>query len=52
LFDEATISRMLVHFQNLLESFVSQPEQRLSEVRLLTTSEEKQLLEGLESNAG
>src|SRR6185369_8129379 len=36
---------MLVHFQNLLESFVSQPEQRLSELRLLTTSEEKQLLE-------
>src|ERR1051326_3528195 len=44
LFDESTVSRMLRHFQNMLESFTAQPEQRVSELRLLTADEEKQLL--------
>jgi amino acid adenylation domain-containing protein len=45
LFDESTVSRMLRHFQNLLESIIAEPEQRTSDLRLLTAGEEKQLLE-------
>src|ERR1043166_4621330 len=45
LFDESTVSRMLRHFENLLESLTAEPEQRLSELCLLTAGEEKQLLE-------
>src|SRR5690349_16767547 len=44
LFDEATTSRMLRHFQNSLESIIAEPEQRVSELRLLSAGEEKQLL--------
>src|SRR5689334_18531349 len=44
LFDKATISRMLRHFQNLLASIVAQPEQRVSELALLSESERHQLL--------
>ncbi|MBN3942856.1 amino acid adenylation domain-containing protein [Nostoc sp. NMS9] len=43
-FDSATISRMLGHFQTLLESIVSNPEQRISDLQLLTSSEVQQLL--------
>src|SRR4028118_1085235 len=44
LFDDATISRMLGHFQTLLESIVTNPKQRLCEFALLTPAERHQLL--------
>ncbi|MBD2540823.1 non-ribosomal peptide synthetase [Coleofasciculus sp. FACHB-SPT36] len=44
LFDEATITRMLGHFQTLLESIVANPDCRLSDLPLLTEAERYQLL--------
>jgi amino acid adenylation domain-containing protein/non-ribosomal peptide synthase protein (TIGR01720 family) len=44
LFDAATIERMLGHFQRLLEGIVANPEQRLSELAVLSSSEQHQLL--------
>src|SRR5258706_5917242 len=44
LFEAATIERMLGHFQNLLEGIVSNPEQRISGLRLLSETEKCQLL--------
>ncbi|MBN4004178.1 amino acid adenylation domain-containing protein [Nostoc sp. LPT] len=44
LFDEATIARMLGHFQTMLASIVANPEQRISELPLLTPAERQQLL--------
>ena len=44
LFDAATITRMLKHFQVLLEGVVANPDQRLSELPLLTEAERHQLL--------
>ncbi len=44
LFDEATIQRLAGHFQTLLEGVVANPEQRLSELPLLTQVERSQLL--------
>ncbi|MDQ3172664.1 MAG: amino acid adenylation domain-containing protein, partial [Acidobacteriota bacterium] len=44
LFDEATVIRMLGHFEVLLEGIVSNPERRLSELPLLTEAERHQLL--------
>jgi amino acid adenylation domain-containing protein len=44
LFEAATIARMLGHFQILLEAMVADPEQRLSDVPLLTDAERQQLL--------
>ena len=44
LFDDARITRMLAHFQTLLESLVANPQQRLSDLQLLTESERHQLL--------
>jgi len=44
LFDVATISRMLEHFQTLLEGIVANPEQPLSDLPLLTQPERQQLL--------
>ena len=44
LFDAATIARMVRHFQKLLESIVSSPEQRLSDLAILTEAERYQLL--------
>ncbi|MFP4411180.1 non-ribosomal peptide synthetase [Coleofasciculus sp.] len=44
LFDAATISRMLGHFQMLLEGIVAHPEQRLSDLPLLTPAERQTLL--------
>ncbi|WP_375476969.1 amino acid adenylation domain-containing protein [uncultured Nostoc sp.] len=44
LFDAATIERMVGHFTNLLEGIVTQPENRLSELPLLTESERQTLL--------
>ncbi|HEX8651125.1 MAG TPA: non-ribosomal peptide synthase/polyketide synthase [Pyrinomonadaceae bacterium] len=43
-FDGDTISRMLGHFQTLLEGIVAAPEARLSSLPLLTEAERSQLL--------
>src|SRR5579863_9571234 len=44
LFDAAAIERMVGHWQTLLEGIVADPEQRLSELPLLTETERHQLL--------
>jgi amino acid adenylation domain-containing protein len=44
LFDAGTIERMLGHFQTLLEGVAANPEQRISELPLLTEAEKHQLL--------
>ena len=44
LFDAATITRLLGHFQTLLEGIVADPEQRLSALPLLPVAERQQLL--------
>jgi amino acid adenylation domain-containing protein/non-ribosomal peptide synthase protein (TIGR01720 family) len=44
LFDHATITRMLGHFQTLLEGMIADPQQRLADLPLLTTAERQQLL--------
>jgi non-ribosomal peptide synthetase component F len=43
-FDKNTIARTAGHFQSLLESIVSNPDQRLKDLPLLTESERHQLL--------
>ena len=43
-FDGATIGRMLGHFRALLEGMVANPQQRLSELRLLSEVERHQML--------
>ena len=45
LFDAGTIKRMGEHFVKLLESAVSEPWRRVSELDLLTTAERQQLVE-------
>lgn len=44
IFDAITIERLLGHFQMLLESIVANPEQKLSDLNLLTGSERHQVL--------
>ena len=44
LFDRATILRLLESFQTLLEGLVANPDQRLSELPILTASQRQQLL--------
>ncbi|MCL1465995.1 non-ribosomal peptide synthetase [Argonema galeatum] len=44
LFDDTTITRMLGHFQTLLESIVANPEYRVSELPILAEAERHQLL--------
>ena len=44
LFDEATIARMAEHFCNLVASIVADPEQRISELPLLSQDENRRLL--------
>jgi amino acid adenylation domain-containing protein len=44
LFNSDTVTRMLGHFQTLLSSIVSDPQQRISNLQLLTPSEVQQLL--------
>ncbi|MBE9120013.1 amino acid adenylation domain-containing protein [Tychonema sp. LEGE 07199] len=44
LFDRATIARMAEHFQTLLKAIVANPQQRLSDLALLTAPEYQQLL--------
>ncbi|ARV60166.1 hypothetical protein BZZ01_17390 [Nostocales cyanobacterium HT-58-2] len=43
LFDDATITRMLEHFQTLLQGIVAEPNQRLSRLPLLTATEKQQV---------
>ena len=49
LFDEATVARMLEHWQVLLERAVANPDQSLSTLPLLTEAERQQLLEWTET---
>ncbi|MEG4111359.1 MULTISPECIES: amino acid adenylation domain-containing protein [unclassified Microcoleus] len=44
LFDEATISRLIGHFQALLESIVTNPEQRIANLQYLSAQERDHLL--------
>jgi len=44
LFENATITRMLGHFSNLLEGVVANPDQRLSDLPLLSEAEQHQQL--------
>ena len=44
LFDRATISRMIGHFQTLLTGLVANPDKRISEQPILTEAERHQLL--------
>ena len=44
LFDAATITRMVGHFQTLLQGIVAHPEQRLADLPLLIPAERQQLL--------
>jgi len=44
LFDAATIERMARHFQTLLEGIVANPEQRISDIPILTEAERHQIL--------
>ncbi|MEH2049416.1 condensation domain-containing protein, partial [Nostoc sp.] len=44
LFDAATLDRMIGHFTNLLEGIVTNPDQRLSDLPLLTIAEQQTLL--------
>jgi amino acid adenylation domain-containing protein len=44
LFDQSTIDRLLGHFQTLLTGMVADPDQRLSELPLLTLAEQQQFL--------
>ena len=44
LFDEATINRMLGHFQTLLEGIVANPEQPIANLPILSEQEQYQLL--------
>ena len=46
LFDDPTMTRMMGHYQTLLESIVANPEQRLSDLSMLTDAEREQLLVG------
>src|SRR6185503_10030684 len=45
LFDQAQIERMAGHFQTLIESLIADPEQSVSESRMLTETERLTLLE-------
>ncbi|HEX7333134.1 MAG TPA: amino acid adenylation domain-containing protein [Pyrinomonadaceae bacterium] len=44
LFDEATIRRMLSHFENLLQAIVSQPDRSLLDLPLLSDEESRHLI--------
>ena len=44
LFDDATIARLMGHYETLLESIVANPNQRVSDVQILTDAERKQML--------
>jgi amino acid adenylation domain-containing protein len=44
LFEEATIERLLAHYQKLLEAVVANPDARVSEIEFLTDDERRKLL--------
>jgi amino acid adenylation domain-containing protein len=44
LFDEATVDRLLAHYQRFLEEVVANPDQRVSEIEFLTEDERHKLL--------
>ncbi|WP_346294196.1 amino acid adenylation domain-containing protein, partial [Sphaerothrix gracilis] len=44
LFDEATIDRMMAHFQTLLRAIVANPHQPVAQMALLSAAEQRQLL--------
>nr|AEU11003.1 NpnC [Nostoc sp. 152] len=44
LFDSSTIERITGHFVTLLEAIVTNPQERISQLPMLTTSEQQQLL--------
>nr|WP_248277579.1 non-ribosomal peptide synthetase [Brasilonema sp. UFV-L1] len=44
IFEDATITRFIIHFQTLLERIVANPEQRICELSPLTSLERQQLL--------
>jgi len=48
LFEEATISRMLGHYEELLRSVVREPQQRVSRLSLLNRGERRQFVAGVE----
>ncbi|MEX5584821.1 non-ribosomal peptide synthetase [Pseudomonas lurida] len=52
LFDEPRIARMAGHWRNLLEALIASPEQRLSELPLLTATEQRALQDSLGIEAG
>ncbi|MEH2059373.1 MAG: non-ribosomal peptide synthase/polyketide synthase [Nostoc sp.] len=43
-FEDGTISRMLGHFRTMLEAIATNPQQRISQLPMLTESEQQQLL--------
>src|SRR5581483_5284740 len=45
LFDAVTIQRLVRHFERLLQEVVSNPKQRLNEIKLLSEAEQHQLLQ-------
>ncbi len=45
LFDESTIVSLLEHLRNTLEAFVRNPDQRISQLRILTRVERRRILE-------
>jgi len=46
LFNDSTIARMLGHFQTLLEAAVEDPQQRITDLPLLTEAEKEELKKG------
>ncbi|MGE8151751.1 non-ribosomal peptide synthetase [Pseudomonas vancouverensis] len=52
LFDEPRIARMAVHWRQLLEALIADPQQRLSELPLLDANERRQLLDSLAAEPG
>ncbi|RMQ90948.1 hypothetical protein ALP97_04614 [Pseudomonas salomonii] len=52
LFDEPRIARTAAHWQNLLEALIANPQQRLSELPLLTATEQRALHSSLGIEAG
>ena len=45
LFDEATITGMMAHFQTLLEAIVANPQEKISKLPLITATEQQKLLD-------
>ena len=52
LFDEPRIARMAEHWRNLLEALIANPQQRLSELPLLSVAEQRAVQDSLGIEAG